>query len=166
MKKSIYTICLLIALMTGLQGFSQKYKTVEDTVKLNKEYVKVNNDLADLNAKLTIAQNNLPGYKTKAIAAGTDAEDAATKSSNQASKATNGDVGDAKKAKRRAKKAYNEAKDSRSASNNVSNQEDKITKLTLQISKKQQRLQELDVMRQAIAQKFQLNPAPAPEVKN
>ena len=164
MKKSIYTICLLIASMTGLQGFSQKYKKVEDTVKLNKEYVKVTNDIADLNAKLTIAQNNLPGYKSKAIAAGTDAENAAAKSSNQASKATNGDVSDARKAKRRAKKAYNEAKDSRSASNNVSDQEDKITKLTLQINKKQQRLQELEVMRQAIAQKFQLNPAP--EVKN
>lgn len=164
MKKSIYSICLLMALLTGLQGFSQKYKTVEDTVKLNKEYVKVNNDIVDLNAKLTIAQNNLPGYKSKAIAAGTDAENAAANSSNQASKATNGDIDDARKAKRRAKKAYNEAKDSRSASNNVSDQEDKITKLTLQINKKQQRLQELDVMRQAIAQKFQLNPAP--EVKN
>ena len=160
MKKSIYTICLLIALITSLQGFSQKYKKVEDTAKLNKEYVNVTNDIADLNAKLTIAQNNLPGYKSKAIAAGADAENAATKSSNQASKAaTNGEVDDAKKAKRRASKAYREAKDSRSANNNVSDQEDKITKLTLQINKKQQRLQELDVMRLAIAEKFQLNPA-------
>lgn len=161
MKKSIYTICLLIALITSLQGFSQKYKKVEDTAKLNKEYVNVTNDIADLNAKLTIAQNNLPGYKSKAIAAGADAENAATKSSNQASKAaTNGEVDDAKKAKRRASKAYREAKDSRSANNNVSDQEDKITKLTLQLNKKQQRLQELEVMRLAIAEKFHLNQAP------
>ena len=160
MKKSIYTICLLIALMTGLQGFSQKYKTPDDTAKLNKEYVKVNNDIADLSAKLTIAQNNLPGYKTKAIAAGTDAQDAAANSSNQASKATNGEIDDAKKAKRKAKKAYNEAKDSRAANNNVSDQEDKITRLTLQINRKQQRLQELEVMRLAIAEKFKITPAP------
>jgi hypothetical protein len=165
MKKSIYTICLLTALLSSLQGFSQKYKRVEDTAKLNKEYVNITNDIVELNAKLTIAQNNLPGYKSKAIAAGTDADNAATNSSNQAAKAINGDVGDAKKAKRRAKKAYNEAKDSRSASNNVSDQEDKITRLTLQINKKQQRLQELDVMRLAIAEKFQLNLA-VPEIKN
>lgn len=161
MKKSIYLVCCLIALISGMSAYSQKYKTVEDTAKLNKEYVTVNNAIADLSAKLTIAQNNLPGYKSKAIAAGTDADNAATNSSNQASKAaTNGEIDDAKKAKRRAKKAYREAKDSRSATNNVSEQEDKITKLTLQINRKQQRLQELDVMRQAIAEKFQLKPAP------
>lgn len=145
--------------MSGLQTFAQKYKTVEDTVKLNKEYVKVSNEIVDLNAKLTIAKNNLPGYKSKAIAAGTDAENAAANSSNQASKATNGDIADAKKAKKRANKAYNEAKDSRAANNNVSDQEDKITRLTLQINKKQQRLKVLDVMRLAIDEKFKLNAA-------
>jgi DNA-binding transcriptional regulator GbsR (MarR family) len=160
MKKTIYLICLLITLMTGLTAFPQKYKTVEDTAKLNKEYVNVSNDIVELNAKLTIAQNNLPGYKSKAIAADTDAQNAAANSSNQASKATNGEIDDAKKAKRKAKKAYEEAKDSRAANNNVSDQEDKITKLSLQINKKQQRLQELDVMRLAIAEKFKLIPAP------
>ena len=142
--------------MTGFQVYSQKYKTVDDTARLNKEYVNVSNDIADLNAKLTIAQNNLPGYKSKAIAAGTDADNAATNSSNQASKATNGEIDDARKAKRKARKAYNEAKDSRSANNNVSDQESKITKLSLQINRKHQRLQELDVMRSAIAAKFTL----------
>ena len=142
--------------MTGFQAYSQKYKTADDTARLNKEYVNVSNDIADLNAKLTIAQNNLPGYKTKAIAAGTDAQNAAANSSNQASKATNGEIDDARKAKRKARKAYNEAKDSRSANNNVSDQESKITKLSLQINRKHQRLQELDVMRSAIAAKFTL----------
>lgn len=161
MKKSIYLVCFMAVLIAGPRAYGQKYKKVEDTVKLNKEYVSVNNDIADLNAKLTIAQNNLPGYKSKAIEAGTDAQDAAANSSNQASKAANnGEIKDAKKAKRRAKKAYNEAKDSRAANNNLSDQEDKITRLTLQINKKQQRLQELDVMRLAIAEKFQLNLAP------
>ena len=155
MKKSIYLFCFIM-IMTGFQVYSQKYKTVDDTARLNKEYVNVSNDIADLNAKLTIAQNNLPGYKSKAIAAGTDADNAATNSSNQASKATNGEIDDARKAKRKARKAYNEAKDSRSANNNVSDQESKITKLSLQINRKHQRLQELDVMRSAIAAKFTL----------
>ena len=155
MKKSIYLFCLIM-IMTGFQAYSQKYKTADDTARLNKEYVNVSNDIADLNAKLTIAQNNLPGYKTKAIAAGTDAQNAAANSSNQASKATNGEIDDARKAKRKARKAYNEAKDSRSANNNVSDQESKITKLSLQINRKHQRLQELDVMRSAIAAKFTL----------
>jgi hypothetical protein len=156
MKKVFTCFVFMITVMTGLQTYAQKYKTAEDTAKLNKEYVNVSNDIVELNAKLTIAQNNLPGYKSKAIAAGTDAENAATNSSNQASKATNGNIADAKKAKRKASKAYNEAKDSRAANNNVSDQEDKITKLSLQITKKQQRLQELDVMRLAIAEKFKL----------
>ena len=158
MKTKVYLFCLLITMITSLQATAQKYKTVEDTARLNKEYIKVSNDIVDLNAKLIIAQNNLPGYKSKAIEADKDADNAALTSSNQASKATNGDVGDARKAKRKARKAYNEAKDSRAANNNVSDKEDKITRLTLQINKKQQRLQELDVMRLAIAEKFKLNP--------
>ena len=157
MNKNIYLVCFLIAMMMGLQGYSQKYKTIEDTVKLNKEHVKLSNDIVELDAKLTIAKNNLPRYKSKATTAGADAEHAADKSSNQASKATNGDIDDAKKAKRRARKAYNEAKDSKVANNNVSDQEDKITKLSLQIIKKQQRLQELAAMRLAINDKFKLN---------
>lgn len=159
MKKSIQVFSFLILAMASLSAYSQKYKTIEDTARLNKEYVKVNNDIADLSAKLTIAKNNLPGYQTKAVNADTDAQNAAATSSNQASKATNGDVSDARKAKRKARRAYNEAKDSRSATNNVSDQENKITRLTLQINKKQQRLQELDVMRSAINEKFKLQPA-------
>ncbi|MBK8495383.1 MAG: hypothetical protein IPL50_10370 [Chitinophagaceae bacterium] len=143
-------------MITGLRLIPKKYKTVEDTARLNREYVKVTNDIAELNAKLAIAQNNLPGYKSKAIEAGTDADNAANNSVDQAYKVTNGDVGDARKAKRKARKAYREAKDSRSASNNVSSQESKITKLTLQINRKEQRLKELEVMRLAIAAKFTL----------
>ena len=63
MKKNIRYFYLVALLFAALPVFSQKYKTVEDTAKLNKEYVKVLNDIADLNAKLTIAQNDLPGYR-------------------------------------------------------------------------------------------------------
>jgi hypothetical protein len=44
----------------------QVYKSAEDTTKLNKEFIEVSKDIASLTAKLTIAQNNLPGYKDKA----------------------------------------------------------------------------------------------------
>ncbi len=155
MKKNISLFCMIM-MITGFQAYSQKYKTVEDTARLNKEYVKVNNDIAELNAKLTIAQNNLPGYKSKAIEAGSDAGNAASNSIDQAYKVADGNVRDARKAKRKARKALHEAKDSRSASNNVSAQESKITKLTLQINRKEQRLKELEVMRLAIAAKFSL----------
>ena len=45
-------------------------------------------------------------------------------------------------------------KDSRSAKNKVSDQENKITRYKLDIKKKQQRLEELDVMRKAINAKM------------
>jgi chromosome segregation ATPase len=160
MKKNIRYFYLLALLCVVLPAFSQKYKTVEDTAKLNKEYVKVLNDIAELNAKLTIAQNDLPGYQAKAKDANDDAATAAAASSDQASKATNGSVKDAKKAKRKANKAYGEAKDSKSAKGKLSDQENKITRYKLDIKKKQQRLEELDIMRTAIDLKIQNNAVP------
>ena len=91
--------------MASVPLLAQKYKTGADTIKLNKELVEVSNDVAELTAKLTIAQNNLPGYNTKADKAVSDASETAQKSSDQANKATNGDLDDAKSAKKKAKKA-------------------------------------------------------------
>ena len=34
---------------------SQKYKTTADSIKINKEYIAVSNDIAELTSKLTIA---------------------------------------------------------------------------------------------------------------
>lgn len=160
MKKNIRYFYLVSLLCASLSGFSQKYKNIEDTVKLNKEYLKVSNDIAALNAKLTMAQNDLPGYKSKAKNANDDAATAASASSDQASKATNGSVKDAKRAKKRANKAYNEAKDSKSADGRVNDQENKITRYQLDIKKKQQRLEELDIMRAAINLKIQTSSVP------
>jgi hypothetical protein len=150
----------MVLLFSGLSVYSQKYKTIEDTVKLNKEFVTVTNAIVDLNAKLTIAQNDLPGYQTKANDANNNAVIAASASSDQATKATNGNVKDAKTAKRKAKKAYGEAKDSRSAKSRVSDQENKITRYKLEIKKKQQRLEELGIMRTAINAKMQTDSIP------
>ncbi len=140
----------LIFIMTSQSAFSQKYKTAADTVNLNKEYVEVSNDIADLTSKLTIAQNNLPGYQNKAGEATSDAQSTAINSSDKASNAVDGDIGDARKAKRKAKKALHEAKDAKQANNRLEDQDDKIAKLSSQLAKKQQRLQELEEMRTAI----------------
>jgi chromosome segregation ATPase len=140
----------VICLTAALPAASQKYKSGSDTVKLNKEWVEVSNDIAELTAELTIAQNNLPGYKTKADKAQTDAQSTAQQSSDQAYKATNGDVGDAKNAKKKAKRALNDAEDASDAKYNTRKQEKKINKLTEQLQKKQKNLQDLEVMRNDI----------------
>ena len=160
MKKIIRLFYLLILILPALSISAQKYKKIEDTAKLNKEYVNVTNDIVDLTAKLTIAQNDLPGYQSKAKNADNDAATAASASSDQASKAVNGNVKDAKRAKRKANKAYGEAKDSRSANGKVNDQEDKITRYKLDIKKKQQRLEALDVMRAAINAKMMSDSIP------
>ncbi len=151
----IFRLFYLMALVfIASTAFAQKYKTVGDTARLNKEYVNLSNDLASLNAKLAIAQNDLPGYISKAKDADNDAGKAANSSSDQASKATNGSVSDARTAKRRSKKAYREAKDSREAKSRLSDQEDKITRYKLDIKKKEQRLEELNLMRIGINAKI------------
>lgn len=154
MTKIFRLFYLVILILTASTVFSQKYKTIEDTARLNKEYVNVRNDLASLKAKLSIAENDMAGYQSKAKDADYDAEKAANASSNQAEKATNGSVSDARSAKRRSKKAYREAKDSREAKSRLSNHEDRVTRYKLDIKKKEQRLEELDLMRIGIATKI------------
>ena len=141
-------------LLFTMPVFSQNYKTAKDTVKLNKEFVNLSNDVAQLNARLAIAKNDLPGYQTKVKEANEDAAKAATISSNQAAKATNGTVGAAKTAKRKAGKSLGEAKDARYANKKLEDQENKITRYQLDIKKKQQRLEALEVMRAAIHAKL------------
>ncbi|PSL29160.1 hypothetical protein [Chitinophaga ginsengisoli] len=142
-----------LLIFSALSGFSQKYKTAADTVKLNKEYVSVSNAIAELTSKLTIAQNNLPGYQNKSGDANSDAHSSAVASSEQASRATNGNIGDVKSAKKKANKAYNNAQDARDADNKVKSQGKKIVNLNSQLEKKQARLRELDDMKLAILNK-------------
>ena len=143
-------ILILVITITSLSAFSQKYRTASDTVALNKEYLRVSNDIAELSSKLTVAQNNLPGYQNKAVKAASDAQSTAMASSNQASNAVNGSVKDARKEKRRAKNALKEAKGARTAENKEKHQDKKIASLKSELEKKQERLKELDNMRSAI----------------
>lgn len=150
MKHTKVFLIASLLIFSASSVFSQKYKTAADTVKLNKEYVAVSNAIAELTSKLTIAQNNLPGYQTKAGDANSDAQSSSDASSKQASRATNGDIGDAKSAKKKANKAYNNAQDARDADNKVKSQDKKIANLSSQLEKKQARLRELDDMKLAI----------------
>src|SRR4030095_9187021 len=108
MKNRIYVVCFLTLMATGSTTYAQVYKKPTDTVKLNKEFTEVSNNIADLTAKLTIAQNNMPGYQSKANSAESNAQDAAETSSVQADKATKGGVKSARKAKRNSIRAYHE----------------------------------------------------------
>ena len=150
MKKIKWLLPALLLILWALPGASQKYKTAADTIKLNKEYIEVSNDIAELSAKLAIAQNNLPGYQEKAGEAAANAQKSANESSEQAAKATNGDLGDAKSAKKKANKALDKANDAKDADNKIKDQDKKIAKLSSQLQKKQKRLQELEEMRAAI----------------
>ena len=151
MKSKIYVVCFLALLMTGFAAYGQVYRTAADTVKLNKEFTQVSNDIATLSAQLTITQNNMPGYQSKAKTAESNAQEAAQNSSTQAAKTTDGSsVKEARKAKHKSKKAYHEAKDAQSANNDVDNQDDKIASLTAQLAKKQERLRQLTDMRASI----------------
>ncbi len=145
----IYQVCFLI-LMTGFASYGQVYRTVADTVKLNKEFTEVSNGIATLSAELTIARNSMPAYQSKAKAAESNAKDAAETSSAQADKATGISVKEARKAKRKAKKAYRKAKDARSANSDVGKQDDKIASLSAQLAEKQERLRQLTDMRASI----------------
>lgn len=88
MNINVQLVCILALVATGFTASAQVYKTVEGTVKLNKEFTELSNDIANLSAKLTVANNNMHGYKSKADAAESIAQDAAVSSSVQANKAT------------------------------------------------------------------------------
>lgn len=150
MKQTKVFLLAGLALFFASTVYSQKYKTAADTVKLNKEYVEVSNDIAELTSKLTIAQNNLPNYHAKAGEATADAESSANASNKQASRATNGDLSDAKSAKKKANKAYSNAQNASDADNDIKTQDKKIAKLTAKLQEKQDWLRELDDMREAI----------------
>ncbi len=150
MKNKIYVGCFLTLMTIGFTAGAQVYKTAADTVKLNKEFTEVSNDIASLTAKISTAEKNMPGYQSKSDKAQSNAHDAAVSSSAQSEKATEGGIKQARKAKRNSKKAFREAKDARSANNNLSNQNGKIASLKGQLAKKQERLEQLKAMRISI----------------
>jgi CHASE3 domain sensor protein len=150
MKFLNYLLGTAVLLTISMSSYAQKYKTPADTGKLNVEYVKVQNNIADLTSKLATAQSNLPGYQTKAVNAGNNAQTSAATSDTSATKARSGNLQDSKDAKKNADDAYDKAKDARTANNNVGKQNEKIRKLTDDLKEQRQRLKDLDIMRAAI----------------
>ena len=149
--KSITTVFILsFFLMQSQSAAAQKYRKIEDTIRLNKELMENNQSFTDLSGRLSVAESELVTYKQKAINAEGNAGTAAAESSDQASKATGGSVRDAKKAKRKADKAYSQARASSSAQERVSSQERKINQLRTNIAKKQKRIEQLTTMRNTL----------------
>ena len=165
MKSIYYLLCTMMLFASAAPVFAQKYKSAADTGKLNVEYVKVQNKIADLTTKLADTQSGLPGYQTKATNAGNTAQTAAATSDASSSKATNGNLHDSKNAKNDADNSYSKAKDARSANNNVAKQNEKIRKLTAELNNQRQRLQDLDQMRAAINAELSANIDSKPIVK-
>lgn len=140
----------LILVFHGISVSAQKYKTVEDTLGLNKEYAKVSAAIIELTADMATSEENIKKYEYRVEDKNKDAQKSAETSSDQASQATNGSVKDAKKAKKRARAAYNDAVDSNNAQGRLEKEKDRLKKITKELRKKQERLEELSVMKNAI----------------
>lgn len=148
--KKITLLFSVILIIAATNGFSQKYTKPSDTLRLNQEYLQVTSEIAQLSSKLTIAQNNLPGYDSRADKATSNAQASAQASNDMASTATDGSIKDARREKKRANTALHKAKYARHANNEEKDQKKKIASLSAQLEKKQQRMQQLDAMRSNI----------------
>lgn len=150
MKKIIAISMAAIFILAALPSFSQTYKTVADTAALNAEYAKVSHDILDLTAKLDKAKKDQGDDEKKANDASADAQNTAAAASDKATKSIDGTVKEAKKAKREARRSVKDAKDARRAKSDLDDSDKKVSKLTAELAKKQDRLKELDRMRAAI----------------
>lgn len=134
--KAIAVTFTFSAILLTQTVFAQKYKTVADTVKLNKEYGEITLDIAKLNTNLIGQQNKTSGYQSKATSTASNAVTAAQNSKQTASTATDGSLSAAKAAMKQARKANNDAKDARDAKNNEANNVKNINEINAKIAKK------------------------------
>ena len=150
--KTKFLVIMIIAGISfaAMPVSAQKYKTLADTAKLNKEYISFKADIDDLNKQLTDAKGKTADLETKVGSTQDDSKASALESKDQASKATNGNLGDIKKEEKKARKANNQAHDARDAKNDLKDNQEKIKDLTKKIEKKQQQLADLEKQRTAI----------------
>lgn len=151
MKKFSFLI-LAACCLFSLNANCQKYKTADDTIKLNKEYLKLVADTAGLRREIEEGETDLQKYRSVYESKQKLALESAEASSKQADKATDGDTKHAKKAKKLAGDAYDDRKKADDAKDDIKKQEKKLAKLNKQLTKKTERLQELDKMKAAILQ--------------
>jgi hypothetical protein len=141
-------ILTMLFLTNVVQG--QKYKSMSDTARLNKEYGAISLEVAKLNTKLIEEQNKTADYQSKTSSTAGDAVSTAQVSKDQAAVATNGNTTDTKKAVNDAKDADKKANNAKNAVADEKKNNKKISQLTAQIEQKQKLLRDLDSQRAAI----------------
>jgi hypothetical protein len=149
--KRISSASLILTLLfwsSVVQG--QKYKSMSDTTRLNKEYGAISLEISKLNTKLIEEQNKTADYHSKTSSTAGDAVATAQVSKDQAAVATNGSTTDTKKAVNDAKDADKKANNAKNAVSDEKNNNKKINQLTAQIDQKQKLLRDLDSQRAAI----------------
>jgi len=149
--KCILSISLILTglvFTTAAQG--QKYKTMSDTSRLNKEYGEISLEISKLNTRLLEEKNKTADYHSKTSSTAGDAVATAQASKDQADVATNGNTSDTKKAVTDAKQADKKANDAKDAVSDEKKNSKKINQLNAQIEQKQKLLRDLDSQRAAI----------------
>ena len=149
-KRILSTSFILTALLITTVAHAQKYKTLADTTRLNKEYGEISLEISKLNTKLQEEKNKTADFHSKTSSTAGDAAATAQASKDQADVATNGNTSDTKKAVSDAKAADKKANDSKDAIAVEKKNGKKINELTAQIDQKQKLLRELDSQRAAI----------------
>ena len=149
-KSFLSTSFVLTGLLfaTAVQG--QKYKTMSDTTRLNKEYGEISLEISKLNTLLIEEKNKTANYHSKTSSSAEDATATAQASKDQADVATNGNTTDTKKAVTDAKEADKKANNAKDAVSDEKKNIKNINKLTAQIDQKQKLLRDLDSQRAAI----------------
>ena len=144
MKKISRLFCLSMLVAASLSSYSQTTKQPADTGKSKNESLQLSNEIANLTSQLTAAQNSLPAYQLNVNATRANAETIIASAGDQASKSAERNQSGSSALEAKAKKAYEETR--LAAIHNLNNQHDKITILASEISKKQQRLQEVNAV--------------------
>jgi len=161
---SIKRILSISFILTGILFSTvtngQKYKTMADTMRLNKEYGEISLEVSKLNTKLIEEKNKTADYRTKTSSSAVDAAATAQASKDQADVATSGNTTDTKKAVTDAKEADKKANNAKDAVSDEKMNNKKIKELTAQIDQKQKLLRELDSQRAAIMAGSSSLPAP------
>jgi hypothetical protein len=149
-KRTLSIAFILTGLLFTTIANGQKYKTVSDTTRLNKEYGEISLEISKLNTKLLEEKNKTADFHAKTSSSAGDAVATAQASKDQADVATSGNTTDTKKAVTDAKEADKKANDAKNAVSDEKKNNKKIKELTAQIDQKQKLLRDLDSQRAAI----------------
>jgi hypothetical protein len=149
-QRILCTTLMLAGLFLTNISLGQKYKTMSDTTRLNKEYGEISLEMSKLNTKLLEEKNKTADYHSKTSSSAVDAVATGQASKDQADVATSGNTSDTKKAVIDAKEADKKANDAKNAVSDEKKNNKKIKELTAQIDQKQKLLRDLDSQRAAI----------------